>query len=197
MEPLHTNAAPLADAALAELEHLDNAADTAPWFAYAQAEGDADGPIGWDYFLTPQEGAAHDADGNYNDFASLSGDNASYNAELIVAMRNALPGLLARLRAAEARPTIPTTGVLFQVGQFWIPFRPESEPCFEDLVWAKNEAQEVEGCLFVDGEFHFKGGRVFTATHWMPRMIKPLASLPVGTEQQLNYFTVKGGQQDA
>lgn len=87
--------APLADGELAALVKLNHYATAGPW----ELDGDADDDSSWSMLL-PAGGKARHAAGDYCDLGNVVD---SVDAELIIAMRNALPGLLARVRAAEAR----------------------------------------------------------------------------------------------
>jgi hypothetical protein len=114
--------APLADAALAELEQLNKQASSAPWYAVGQpwgkgnwvntAEDPHAGRMIADFDTDITRDASHDED-----------DADVNNAHLTAAMRNALPGLLARLRAAEARafPETLTPELDYVLGRpnFW------------------------------------------------------------------------------
>jgi hypothetical protein len=93
--------APLADGELAALEALEQRATAAPWYAVGQpwgkgnwvntAEDPHAGCMIADFDTSIARDASHDAD-----------DADVDNAHFIAALRNALPGLLARVRAAEA-----------------------------------------------------------------------------------------------
>jgi len=77
-----TPPAPLADAALAELEALEQRATAGPWVINTN-------PKKWV--------------GN-NSSDAVWADNRDNDAAFVAAVRNALPCLLARVRAAEAKP---------------------------------------------------------------------------------------------
>ena len=88
--------APLADAELAELVRLESEADKGTWWAENKDDGD-DEDEAYTIFTTVGD--------ERTEIASMAwwySTGKQPNADFIVAMRNALPGLLARLAAAEA-----------------------------------------------------------------------------------------------
>lgn len=97
---------PLTDDQLAELERLAGAASEAPWYATLYDETVSTEPawyVDCDCVLSVAR-AYHGRGGPGEEQA---------NAELIAAMRNALPALLAELRARRATAARPMTGADF------------------------------------------------------------------------------------